>query len=165
MALISMTRLRLRSLRYVPELLWHIYASARQARRAPGFLGGTLAGEKIRGFWTITAWEDEAAMRAFRGADAHHRVMPKLLNWCDEASVAHWEQDSATLPDMEEALRRMVADGRLSKVNHPSPDHAAGIIAAKRRVPRMSLQLRPVASTRPRPQVTASEAERHRADR
>ncbi len=50
--------------------------------------------------------------------------MPHLMHWCDEASVAHWEQLDATLPDWLEADHRMRATGRISKVRHPSPDHA-----------------------------------------
>ena len=141
MALISVTRLRLRSLRYFPPFVWYALTSARQAQRAPGFLDGLLAGEKIRAFWTITAWSDEAAMRAYRNTDAHFRAMPKLLRWADEASFVHWQQESPRLPEMEEALRRIVAEGRLSKVNHPSPAHAAKRIAAQ--LPRPARRLRP----------------------
>jgi hypothetical protein len=46
--------------------------------------------------------------------------MPKLLNWCDEASVVHWTQDSGPVSEWSEAYRRMVEDGRTSKVDHPS---------------------------------------------
>lgn len=41
-------------------------------------------------FWTITAWENAETMNTFRTSGAHLAVMPKLLNWCDEASVVHW---------------------------------------------------------------------------
>ena len=143
MALISVTRLHLRSVRYQLPFSWHTFRSARQARRASGFLGGWLAGDAARGSWTITAWRDEAAMRAYRNTAAHFRAMPKLLNWCDEASVVHWQQDGPTLPDMTEASRRMVAEGRVSKVNHPSPAHAAKRIGVQ--IPRPALRLKPTA--------------------
>jgi hypothetical protein len=71
------------------------------------------------------AWRDEAAMRAFMMAAPHRGAMAKLLDWCDEASVVHWTQESGSLPDWHEAHRRMVAEGRQSKVNHPSPAHEA----------------------------------------
>ena len=141
MALISVTRLHLRSVRYVPPFIWHTLASSRQVQRAPGFLGGVLAGDTAWGSWTITAWTDEAAMRAYRNTGAHRRAMPKLLHWCDEASIVHWQQDGPGLPEPGEALRRMVAEGRLSKVNRPSPAHAARRIAA--RLPRPGTRLRP----------------------
>jgi hypothetical protein len=141
MAFISVTRLRLRSFRFVPPFLWHAFAAARQAERTPGLLGGTLAIEGLRGFWTMTAWTDEASMRGYRVADAHRRAMPHLLHWCDEASVTDWEQADATLPDTREMLRRMVSGGRPSKVNHPSPAQAAQRIEA--RLPRFERPLRP----------------------
>ncbi len=54
---------------------------------------------------------------------AHLRAMPKLLNWCDEASVVHWTQDNLIVPDWAEADRRMRKEGRPSKVRNPSPSH------------------------------------------
>ncbi|HVF54886.1 MAG TPA: antibiotic biosynthesis monooxygenase [Pyrinomonadaceae bacterium] len=132
MAFISVTRLRLRSLRYFLQFFRQSLKTARQAEHAQGFLGGKLLLEGSKTFWTITAWEDEASMRAYRNAGAHRGVMPSLLEWCDEASVAHWNQERAEIPPWQEAHRRMVSEGRLSKVNHPSPAQAARQIAAPR---------------------------------
>jgi hypothetical protein len=143
MPFISVTRLRLRSLRFFPRFAWHTLASTRQLRRASGFLGGQFAGEGLRGFWTVTAWRDEAAMRAYRNTDAHMRAMPKLLGWCDEASVAHWSQATAALPEPATAVERMRTEGRLSKVRHPSPAHAARHLAPSSELPRPGPRLRP----------------------
>jgi hypothetical protein len=65
-------------------------------------------------------------MNAYRITAPHRNAMPKLLEWCDEAAVAHWSQESAELPDWDTAERRMADSGRLSKVNHPSADQQAG---------------------------------------
>jgi hypothetical protein len=81
--------------------------------------------DKRNTFWTATSWSSEAAMRAFVIAAPHGPVMRKLMHWCDEASVVHWEQPDATLPSWEEAHRRLEKEGRLSKVNFPSPAHTA----------------------------------------
>jgi hypothetical protein len=48
-------------------------------------------------------------------------AMRRLPEWCDEASVAHWLQDSAEPPDWPTIHRRMQREGRRSKVKHPSP--------------------------------------------
>ena len=125
MPLISVTRLRVRSIRYLPGFLLFTILSARQAKRAPGNLGMGALRDANSTLWTRTAWRDEAAMRAFMTAPPHRRAMAKLLDWCDEASVVHWTQESSALPDWREAHRKMVADGRRSKVNHPSPAHEA----------------------------------------
>ena len=142
MPIISITRLHLRSLRYMPMLSVFTLGSALQARRSDGFLGGLLGGDAERGAWTMTAWRDEAAMRSFRNIGIHKKAMPHLLNWCDEASFAHWQQTDATLPAPDEAHRRMRAEGRLSKVCHPSPAHAAGETTSKS-LPKGALRLVP----------------------
>ncbi len=123
---VSVTRLRLRSLRYFPVFLWYAMASARQARQAPGFIGGWLGGENVKANWTATVWESMEAMRAFRNSGAHLKVMPKLMRWCDESAFTHWEQADATVPNGAEAYERLAKDGRLSKVLQPSASHAAG---------------------------------------
>ena len=71
-------------------------------------------------FWTRTLWDNEQSMRAFMAAPVHRRVMPKLLQWCDEAAVTHWLQDSPEPPSWQEVYRRLQQEGRTSKVDHPS---------------------------------------------
>ena len=129
MPLIAVTRLRLRSMRFLPQFAWLAFFSNKQVRRAPGHLRSQVLNDARHTFWTLSAWENEATMRAFMTSGAHRRAMPKLREICDEASVVHWLQDAAELPDWPEAHRRMVAEGRPSKVNHPSPAHMAGDIA------------------------------------
>jgi len=67
---------------------------------------------------------DVESMRAFMTSGVHKQVMPKLLDWCDEAAVVNWEQEGTGLPDWKEAHRRLVTQGRQSKVRHPSPAQA-----------------------------------------
>lgn len=136
MPIIAITRLRLRGFRYLLPFVWRSRQSARQAQRAPGFIMGRLYGDpRHLTFWTATVWESESAMRAYRGSGAHHRVMPKLAHWCDEAAVAHWEQAACEVPSPDEMLARMRANGRISRVRHPSADHVAGKIAGDGRQP------------------------------
>ena len=63
-------------------------------------------------------------MRAYMMRGDHRIAMPHLLEWCDEASVVHWNQDDDILPSWTEADRRMRGEGRPSKVRHPSIAHA-----------------------------------------
>lgn len=124
MVFVSLTRLRIRSVRFLPLFAVHAMGTMRQARRAPGFKSGAVLNDRQWAFWTMTAWETHASMRQFMNSGAHKRVMPHLLHWCDEASVAHWEQAEGALPTWTEAAERMRAAGRPSKVLHPSPRHA-----------------------------------------
>ncbi|MBD0369711.1 MAG: hypothetical protein ICV60_02570 [Pyrinomonadaceae bacterium] len=144
MPFISVTRLRVRSIFYLPQFIWHALKSQRQAERAAGFLCGRVMRDKRNAFWTLTAWKDEAAMRAYRGAGAHMKAMPKLLDWCDEASIAHWEQEGAELPSWSEAHSRMVAEGRTSKVRHPSDAQLAGKITGPKQGGTEGQTLKPV---------------------
>jgi len=136
MPFISITRLRLRGFLYLLPFAWQSNRIARQAERAPGFVTGQVYGDPMRlTFWTATVWENEAAMRGFRGSGAHQAAMPRLGHWCDEASVAHWNQPGAESPEPGIALRRMQAEGRPLRVHHPSPEHATGKLAADNRPP------------------------------
>lgn len=128
MALISVTRLRLRSPLYLPLFFWHAISSLSQAKRAPGNLKTTTRRQANHVFWTLTAWNDEESMRAYMTSGAHRQAMPKLAQWCDEASTVHWQQDSPELPTWQDAEHRLVQNGRLTKLPHPSPTQAAGRI-------------------------------------
>ena len=63
-------------------------------------------------------------MRDFMRSGAHRAVMPRLIDWCDEASLIDWEHD--TLPEWIEAEARLRSAGRLSRVLHPSPAQTRG---------------------------------------
>jgi hypothetical protein len=56
--------------------------------------------------------------------------MRKLLQWCDEAALVHWNQLDGELPSWTEAHRRIQQEGRPSKVNHPTPAHTKHAIPA-----------------------------------
>jgi len=125
MALVSITRLRLRSWRFLPMFAWYVLRSARQAARAEGNLAAKLLRDRRNTFWTGTIWTGETAMKKFMTSGAHGQAMRKLAEWCDEAAVVRWTQGSADLPSWQEAYQRLQKDGRRSKVNHPSPGHLA----------------------------------------
>lgn len=124
MAFISVTRLRIRSWRFMPPFVIDTLRTLSQTKVAPGFLGGSLLPDRKRTFWTLTLWATEADMRRYMTSGAHRKAMPKLLNWCDEASVVHWTQETGNIPDWAEAAERMRSEGRASKVRHPGPQHA-----------------------------------------
>ena len=71
----------------------------------------------------MTVWSDQAAMRKYMSTGSHKVAMPRLLDWCDEASVVHWNEESEAFPTWPQAAERM-RGGRASKVRNPSPQHA-----------------------------------------
>lgn len=124
MPFVSVTRLRLRSFRYLPPFLWMAFRTSRQARQAQGLLSGSVLSDRVMTFWTLTMWDDQDSMRRYMTAGAHRAAMPRLMTWCDEASVVHWTQAEPTLPSWQVADQHMRSEGRPSKVRFPSPDHA-----------------------------------------
>ena len=124
MTFVSLTRLRVRSIRFLPLFAVYTWRSLRQVRKAAGFQTGGLLPDRRWTYWTMTAWDGQESMRRFMTSGAHKGAMRHLMHWCDEASVAHWEQEGGTLPSWEDADRRMRASGRVSKVNHQSPEQA-----------------------------------------
>jgi hypothetical protein len=125
MIFVSLTRLRVRSVWFLPGFFLYAFRAERQVKRAAGFLRGALLPDRDRTFWTMTAWDSEANMRSYMVSGAHKEAMPKLMHWCDEASVAHWTQEEDALPSWGQADERMRKDGRVSKVLHPSGAHGS----------------------------------------
>jgi hypothetical protein len=124
--IVAVTRLHVRRCRYLPSFAMSVWRIRRQVRASAGFIAGGFALEQPLGFWTFTVWAENRVMRAFRNAMPHQGVMARLLDWCDEASYVHWEQDSPSVPTMEVAFERMRDSGKLTKVHHPSASHVAG---------------------------------------
>ena len=65
MPFISITRLRVRSIRFLPSFVLYAYRSLRQAKASSGFQGGGLLADRSWTFWTMTAWENQESMRRF----------------------------------------------------------------------------------------------------
>jgi len=127
---ISVTRLRLKSPLYLPVFMWNNFLIIWQTINTPGFWGGKLLLDANQAYWTMTAWDEQAAMKIFRNSGTHRSVMPKIQDWCDEASVVHWRQAETSLPDWAEVHQRLITDGFLTRLTHPSPAHLERKISA-----------------------------------
>ena len=121
MPFISITRLRVRSIRFLPFFALYTYRSLRQVKTSLGFQGGRLLPDRSWTFWTMTAWDSEESMRGFMTTGSHKAAMPRLLVWCDEASVVHWDQAQAALPSWTEADQRMRAVDVCPRCETPVP--------------------------------------------
>lgn len=128
--LVSLTRLRIASARVYPWAILQSLRTARHAARTQGFRAGRILRAQRRVLWTITGWDNEAAMLAYRGTGLHRTLMTKLMHWCDEAAVVRWTQDDkAPLPAWPDARAHLQQHGRRTKVRHPSADQQNFIIA------------------------------------
>lgn len=128
MPCISVTRLHLRSWRFLPQFVWHGSRSRRQAETAIGNLGVLTQKTQGLSFWTLTAWEDEAAMYRYMRSGAHRQAMPVLVEMCDEAASIHWSQPTADLPNWQQAAEQLQSQGHLIKVKYPSAAYTTGQI-------------------------------------
>ncbi len=117
----SITRLRLHSLLTLGAFARETRAIAAELSAAPGFIDGAVLAEGRLVFWTRSVWESLDAMKAFRDSGAHRVSMPKLITWCDEASVVQWQGEASA--DWNTIYARMVSEGRLSRVKNPTKAH------------------------------------------
>jgi hypothetical protein len=82
MPFVSITRLRVRRWRYLPQFLFQSIRAARQAKRAAGNLAVSVFRDADRAFWTRAVWRDEAAMRSFyaiRRASSDYGAAPRVV--------------------------------------------------------------------------------------
>ena len=141
---VSITRLRVRSIFYMPLFMLHAMRTLTQAQKAEGVQGVETRFEKNNVVWTKTVWRDEAAMKKYRGSGAHQVAMRLLSEMCSEAAYVRWGQETPTLPTWEEAHQRILHEGKLSKVKRPSALQAAGKTAPDMMMPGFVPPLPPV---------------------
>lgn len=146
MPFVSVTRFRLRSVRFMPSFVRHTLRTVGQVRLSEGFIQGSLLADRRLAFWTMTAWRDQKDMRGYMTGGSHLEAMPLLMDWCDEASLVHWQRSGDGAPSWRDCDTRMRTEGRPSKLLHPSAAHANLAF----RLPRLwsTLDIRPSARRR-----------------
>src|SRR5207244_12899980 len=107
MAFASVTRLRVRAWGFLPMFLIQSFRAAQQAKSAEGSLAVALLRQLQNTYWTRTVRKSESAMTAFMLTGADRGVMRKLLNWCGEAALVAWTQDSQRPPEWLEGGREV----------------------------------------------------------
>jgi hypothetical protein len=121
---VSVTRLHVRSSRFLPPFTWWTLRAHRQAKSAAGFIDGAATRMRDGSFWTATVWESAAHTRAYRNAEPHANAMRRIRRWCDEAAYARYTTTARGLPSWEEAHRRLVDAPRFTHLDHPSQMHS-----------------------------------------
>ncbi len=105
------SRLELGSRLRIPGFLRAAMAIRRQVRNAPGALGVSLIAQPARKtFWTLSAWNDQAALDDFVRARPHVDVMTRYRPLLREAMFRTWSTPGGSLPiPWDEAKRRLAA--------------------------------------------------------
>ncbi|MEV0197185.1 DUF3291 domain-containing protein [Nonomuraea sp. NPDC050691] len=111
--LIMASRLEVRSLRQVPGFLVASLRLLRQARQAPGALGVSLKAELLkRTFWTVSAWNDKAAVYAYSAAEPHKSTMRRQRAVMKESTFVFWTLPADQLPVAWDQVRERIAHER-----------------------------------------------------
>jgi hypothetical protein len=124
LAVIVVTRLRLRDPALLDDFFTAAVATLEQAKGSAGSLGADVLADAANTWWTVTSWQDRDVMRAFVRTEPHLGTMKQLDGWCDEATFVDWEQDSPDLPGWQACWQRIVADGQVAQLTDASAAHA-----------------------------------------
>ena len=106
--LVLLTVLPLNHLRDLGVFLLYTWRILVQLRRTPGLLGYSLLAHILqRQFWTLSVWEDEAALQQFVVASPHSYVMRALQEKMSQTRFVRWRMRGAEFPPRwQEALAR-----------------------------------------------------------
>lgn len=106
--LVLLSFLPLKRLWRVPLFLVQASRITRQLERSPGVIGYSLNARPFTGrFWTLSAWEDEAALQTFVAAPPHADAMRALIPHMGQTRFVRWTALGADLPVCwNDALRR-----------------------------------------------------------
>jgi len=118
---VTTTYLRPDSLRHAAALFRVSGGIAAAAAGTPGFVGGRMKVDRRLNFWTVTAWRDATALKAFRDCPAHAPLMPRIGELTSRSEIRTWSEPDARVPRWSAAharLREYVPD--LPALGHPS---------------------------------------------
>src|SRR3974377_2275082 len=83
--------LPLRSAWRIPWLVLYMLRIRRQLRASSGLVGYALRAQLVaKRFWTLSAWEDEAALQDFVVAPLHVAVMKALAPYMGPTGFTAW---------------------------------------------------------------------------
>ena len=76
---VTITRLPLARHIRIPAVMRQTVRIVRALARADGLVGYSLKADLVRKtFWTVSAWESDAALRAFASSDVHRTAMRRV---------------------------------------------------------------------------------------
>lgn len=92
----------------IPRLLLYGARIRRQLRTSTGLIGYSLRAQlAAKRFWTLSVWEDEAALQAFVAALPHAAIMKALAPHMGATGFTRWTVKGSDLPlQWDDALKR-----------------------------------------------------------
>jgi heme-degrading monooxygenase HmoA len=119
-AVIVVTRLRLKDAALLDEFFTDAVAALEQAQKSEGNLGVNALADANNAWWSVSSWRARDPMQAFVNSEPHLSITARLDHYCDEATFVDWEQDSPDLPDWQTSWRHLTADGQVAGLTQPS---------------------------------------------
>jgi quinol monooxygenase YgiN len=84
--------------RVTPFIIYTVQVM-KQLASAQGLRGYSLLAQPLsKRFWTLSAWENEAALRSFVQHPPHQRIMAALAPHMGETKFLHWTVKGSQLP-------------------------------------------------------------------
>jgi quinol monooxygenase YgiN len=84
----------------IPQFLLHTARIIGQLRKSSGLLGYSLRAElRAKRFWTLSAWQDEAALQIFVRTQPHSHTMRAMLPRMGTTRFTRWTVKGSELPD------------------------------------------------------------------
>ena len=92
----------------IPQFLLHTARIMDQLRKSSALVGYSLRAElRAKRFWTLSAWQDEAALQMFVQTQPHSHTMRAMVPRMGKTSFTRWTVKGSELPmSWEEALMR-----------------------------------------------------------
>jgi quinol monooxygenase YgiN len=106
--------LPLKSYWRVLPLFFYAPQVVKQLAKADGLLGYSLLARPFsKRFWTLSAWNSEAALRTFVNHPPHVRIMTALTPHMDKTDFVRWMAKGSELPlQWDDTLRRFESASR-----------------------------------------------------
>jgi len=85
--------------RTIPKLVRMMFAIQSQLAKSHGLIGYSLGAEPMaKRFWTVSAWEDQQALRDFVEEIPHIRIMQELAPHMGKTEFAQWTVRASGIP-------------------------------------------------------------------
>ena len=86
MAVIVVTRLRLKDPALLDAFFTDALAAIEQAQKSDGNLGVDALADANNAWWSVTAWQERRLMQSYVRTEPHRNIQSHLDRYCDEAT-------------------------------------------------------------------------------
>lgn len=94
-----LTYLPLKSFSTLPQFFYYTGRIQSQLKSAPGLIGYSLVAHVFaKRFWTLSVWEDEAALEHFVRQQPHRQAMLSLRSHMGDSAFTRWKLNGVAVP-------------------------------------------------------------------